>query len=98
MKFPDVCSRLARRYDERLEEVCDGLGRLYFSRLLQRVRVNAGMELVRRSAAARPGGELLADIRAEYVVWSDYKSRRDGQPRPRAGLERSDHHSQRVRP
>src|SRR5258708_31422095 len=30
----DVCSRLARRNDERVEEVCDDLGHLYSGRLL----------------------------------------------------------------
>src|SRR5437773_961709 len=65
---PDVCSRLARRDDERLEKVCNDLDRLYSCRLLQRFRPRAVVELVCRSAASRPGGKLLADIWVEHVV------------------------------
>jgi hypothetical protein len=33
IKLPDVCSRLARRDDERLEKVCDDLDRIYLNML-----------------------------------------------------------------
>ncbi len=54
-----------------MEEVCDDVDRVYLGRLLQRVRANADMELVRRATAARHGGKLLADVWAEYVVEPD---------------------------
>jgi hypothetical protein len=59
----------ARRDDERLEEVCDDLDCIDLARFLRRVCGHAVMELVCRSTTERARGKLLANLRAEHVVW-----------------------------